>query len=207
MLIGSRKGGCGKSTVATNLAVQLALDNRGVVLVDADQQATATNWALDREQYGWEPKIPHVQVYDDTSAVLQTLDRQYDYVVVDAAGRDSKGLRASMVVSDLMVIPLRASQPDLDTLADLSDVIAQARELNAKLDVRALITMASTNPNVREVIEAIEYLGRYPKIQTMISVIRDRKIYRDALADGRGVRELANTKARQEIHHLTKELF
>ena len=207
VLIGSRKGGCGKSTIATNLAVELALDRRSVVLVDADQQATATNWALDREENGWDPKIPYKQVYDAASEVLQDLDRQYDYVIVDAAGRDSTGLRGSMVVSDLLIVPLRPSQPDLDTLPHLIGVIEQAREINKHLDVRALLTMASTNLFVREVSEAIEYLGRYPKIQTMVSVIRDRKVYRDALADGRGVGELANARARQETHQLMKEIF
>ena len=207
VLIGSRKGGVGKSTIATNTVVELALSQRNVVLVDADPQATATNWALDRKEVGFEPLIPHQQVYTDTSNVLTDLDEQYDYVVVDSAGRDSEGLRAALVVSDVLIVPLRPSQADLDTLTHLVDVIEQAQDLNKNLDVRALITMASTNPNVREVGEAGEYLDTFSSIKPMNTVIRDRKIYRDALAAGRGVGELGNAKARQEVHQFTKELF
>ena len=39
LLIGGEKGGTGKSTIATNLAVQLALDGKDVMLLDADPQA------------------------------------------------------------------------------------------------------------------------------------------------------------------------
>jgi len=44
LLVGSQKGGCGKSTTAVNICVQLAKNGRDVVLVDADRQCTAANW-------------------------------------------------------------------------------------------------------------------------------------------------------------------
>ena len=207
ILIGSRKGGVGKSTVATNLAVQLALEGANCTLVDADPQGTATNWALDRASFGWLPKIQHDEVHDADSVVLRRLDGDCDYVVVDAAGRDSAVLRAAMAAADLMIVPLRPSQADLDVFVTMRDVITRAQELNPNLDVRAVITMASSNPNVRSVAESIEYLKAYSAIQPLATVIRDRKIYQDALADGRGVGELANVKARQEIHQMTKEIL
>ena len=207
VLVGSRKGGVGKSTVATNLVVQLTLDGAKCVLVDADPQGTATNWAHDRDSFGWTPKIQHMEIFDSDSEVLLRLDMEYDYVVVDAAGRDSAVLRSSMAVADLLLLPLRPSQADLDTLVTMTDVITQARELNEKLDVRAVFTMASTNPRVRSVAESIEYLQEYTNIPPLTTVIKDRKIYQDALANGKGVGELANIKARHEINHLKKEIL
>ena len=50
LIIGSRKGGCGKSTVAINIAAELARLGKDVVLVDADRQATAANWVEDRNE-------------------------------------------------------------------------------------------------------------------------------------------------------------
>ena len=50
LLVGSQKGGPGKSTVATNLCVWLTKRARDVILVDADRQQTANNWATDREE-------------------------------------------------------------------------------------------------------------------------------------------------------------
>ena len=49
ILVGSKKGGVGKSTIATNIAAILISRSKEVVLVDADRQSTSSNWADDRE--------------------------------------------------------------------------------------------------------------------------------------------------------------
>ena len=207
VLIGSQKGGCGKSTIAVNVSADLAQSSHDVVLVDSDRQSTAATWAQDREDIEGLPRVSCVQKYENISNTLLDLDARYDYVVVDAAARDSRELRTGMAVADHLLVPFRPSQPDLDTLPHLNDVINAARDLNDKLVVRALLTMVPTNPQIREVQEAREYLSNYPAIEPLNAMIRDRKVYRDAMAVGRGVGEMQNAKARQEIHQLMKELF
>ena len=207
VLIGSQKGGCGKSTIAVNLVAELAGSGRDVVLVDADRQATAANWCQDRHTQPDLFRVPCVQDYGNISRTLLDLGARHAYVIVDAAGHDSEELRTGMAVADRLVVPLRPSQPDLDTLAHLNAVVTAAQELNAELDVRALFTMVPTNPYVREVPQSLEYLQEYPVIVPLRTVIRDRKIYRDAMAEGRSVGELHNAKARQEMHQLMKEMF
>ena len=92
-------------------------------------------------------------------------------------------------------------------MAHLNEVVSKARDLNDQLVVRALLTMVPTNPYVREVEQSLEYMQEMPTIAPLTTVIRDRKVYRDAMAEGRGVSEMRNPKARQEIHQLVKELF
>ena len=207
VLIGSQKGGCGKSTIAVNLVAELALAGHDVVLVDADRQATAANWDHDRHTQQDLFRVPCVQQYGNISRTLLDLDDHHTYVIVDAAGHDSEELRTGMAVADLLVVPVRPSQPDLDTLAHLNEVVSKARDLNDQLVVRALLTMVPTNPYVREVEQSLEYMQEMPTIAPLTTVIRDRKVYRDAMAEGRGVSEMRNPKARQEIHQLVKELF
>lgn len=48
ILVGSEKGGVGKSTIATNVVTYLALQGKDVMLVDADKQGTSSNWSQDR---------------------------------------------------------------------------------------------------------------------------------------------------------------
>jgi len=207
VLIGSQKGGCGKSTTAVNICAELARNGRDVVLVDADRQCTAANWAMDRSANETLPTVHCVQKYENIRETLQDLGKRYEYVVVDAAGRDSRELRTGMTAAHVLLVPFRPSQPDLDTLPNLQEIITQAKDLNPDLVVYGLLTMAPTNPVVHEADEAREYLQDYPEIRLLETIIRDRKIYRDAMSEGMGVVEMGNPKATEEIRSLMKEIF
>ena len=112
-----------------------------------------------------------------------------------------------MGVADMLIVPFRPSQPDLDTLSNLSEVLIRAKELNSELRIHALLTMTSTNPRVKETKEAQNYLEDYPNIELLQSTVKDRKVYRDAMSEGLGVVEMNNQKAKAEIDQLMKELF
>lgn len=206
VLIGSQKGGCGKSTTAVNICAELAKNGKDVVLVDADRQCTAANWAMDRSTHNL-PTVHCIQKYENIRETLQDLDKRYEYVIVDAAGRDSRELRTGMTSAHVLLVPFRPSQPDLDTLPNLQEIITQAKDLNTSLIVYGLLTMAPTNPVVHEADEAREYLQDYPEIQLLATIIRDRKVYRDAMSEGMGVVEMNNAKATEEVQSLIKEIF
>lgn len=207
LLIGSQKGGCGKSTTAINICTYLATTGRDVVLVDSDRQCTAANWAMDRVTNVDLPTVHCVQKYENIRDTLLDLNKRYEFVIVDAAGRDSRELRTGMTAANVLLVPFRPSQPDLDTLPNLKEVIIQARDLNPELIVYGLLTMAPTNPTIHEVDEAKSYLLDYPEINVLNTIIRDRKVYRDAMSEGLGVVEMNNQKAIDEIHSLIKEIF
>lgn len=207
VLIGSQKGGCGKSTIAVNMCADLAVRGHDVVLVDADRQGTAATWATDRSNHPDLPVVHCIQKYENIRNTLLDLETRYEHVIVDAAGRDSRELRTGMTAAHILLIPLRPSQPDLDTLPNLQNVIGQAKDLNPELTVYGLLTMAPTNPVVHEADEARDYLQDYPDIRLLNTIVRDRKIYRDAISDGRGVVEMDNPKAVVEIRSLMKEIF
>ena len=207
VLIGSQKGGCGKSTTAVNICAELARNGRDVVLVDADRQCTSANWSMDRSGNDSLPVVHCVQKYENIRETLIDLDKRYEYVIVDAAGRDSRELRTGMTAANILLVPFRPSQPDLDTLPNLQEIITQAKDLNPDLSVHGLITMAPTNPVVHEADEAREYLLEYPEIQLLNTILRDRKIYRDAMSEGLGVVEMGNQKATDEIQSLIQEIF
>ena len=206
VLIGSQKGGCGKSTIAINIASYLANQDKDVVLVDADRQQSSANWVKDRDETDL-PKVHCVQRYDDVKSTLKDLATRYEYVVVDVAGHDSKELRTAMLVADLLVVPFRPSQFDLDTLPHLTEVIDQAQSFNEKLKAYGLLTLAPTNPSVSEVQQAGEYLADFPIFTALHSVVHDRKVYRDSISEGKGVIEATNPKAKEEFTAFMSELL
>lgn len=206
ILLGSQKGGCGKSTIAVNLCAELVRTGADVVLVDADRQGTSARWAQDRQSRKASP-VHCVQKYDNIRETLFDLNKRYEIVVVDAAGRDSRELRTAMTAAHVLLVPFRPSQPDLDTLPALQEIIVGAKDLNPSLKAFGVLTMAPTNPAVNEADEARAYLSDFPEIQTLRTVIRDRKVYRDAMSEGLGVVEMDNGKAKAEIQLLTQEIM
>ncbi|GAW86420.1 chromosome partitioning protein [Bathymodiolus platifrons methanotrophic gill symbiont] len=208
ILIGSQKGGCGKSTIATNMAAALAVDGKDVMLVDADKQASSSNWFLDRSENSDLPQVNSVQKYDDVRASILDLSKRYEYIVIDAAGRDSAELRTSMIVADILVMAIRPSQFDLDTVPKMQEIYTDAKMLNEKLKFKAVITMGPTNPIINEAEETQGFLENYPDIELLDTIIRERKVYRDAIKGiGMGVVEMNNPKAKKEIQDFMSEVL
>ena len=201
VLIGSQKGGCGKSTIATNLAAVAAQKGRDVVLIDSDAQCTSATWAADREETN-APQVACVQRVGNITATAKELARKYDLVLIDAGGRDSQELRTGLLAADVVIAPFKPSQADLDTVFQLSDVITQAQDFNPALTALAVLTMSPTHPANTEIKDARDYLKKHLKVASCL--LHDRKAYRDALSMGRGVIEHNDPKAKTEINKLYK---
>lgn len=207
ILFAGQKGGCGKSTLASNAAAWLANKGHDVMLVDADRQGTCARWSEYREEDNRLAIVQCVQKYERITKALKDLNSRYEYVICDVAGRDSTEMRSAFLAANVAIIPFRPSQADLDTLPHVADIVSAAADLNPDLSCYAVLSMAPTNPVINEAREAAEFLKEYPEFKTMKTIIRDRKAYRDALSEGKGVCELGNDKARAEMNELMNEVL
>lgn len=206
VLIGGEKGGTGKSTIATNLAAYLALEKQDVILLDADPQGTAKRW-VDRRNDAGLPTVHCSQKSGNLIATIRDLATRYEHVIIDAGGRDSQELRSAMVVAEKMYVPLRASQPDLDTLPRVCELINTARTINEALQVHAILSMAPSNQMITEIGDAQELLKDFHELKLSGNIIGDRKIYRDAMTAGKGAVEMTNAQAKAEIQLLAAEIY
>lgn len=207
--IGSNKGGTGKTTTATNLAVALASKQKEVCLVDADFQRSASRWHQDRQESKIIPSITLIEKHDNISSTLEDLNKKFDYVIVDVAGRNSREMITSLSVSNILIAPHQASQLDLDTLQELDTQLTRIKDLNPSLQTYILHTMASTHPTVQknERKDFVEYLSDFPNMNLLNSFCYYRKIYRDVMPSGKSVLESNNSFANDEIQQLIKEVF
>lgn len=209
ILIGSNKGGSGKTTAACNLAVALARNGHDVCLVDADRQGSAAKWHQEREASGITPPITLVQKYDNLSQTLRTLGDKFSQVIVDVAGRNSREMITAATVADLVIAPHQCSQLDLDTLGELQEQIIRVMDLNPELRVLVYQTMASTNIQViekeRQDFEA--YVCEFPEFQPLKASGHYRKVYRDVMSEGLSVLETTNRSAIDEVNALYDEVF
>jgi chromosome partitioning protein len=207
LTVGHEKGGCGKTTTATNLAVWLALRGRDVLLVDADRQNSATHWAAVREQDERVLTIPSVQATGNIASRVRDLAGRYQEIVIDCSGRDGAELRSSLVVADQLVVPVRPAQFDLWALEHLAELVISARALNPGLHALAVLSMVDTNPRVTESQEAEEMIVNQEVFDLASAVIRYRKAYRDASRGGWSVVEMDDAKASAEIAALGGEIY
>ena len=208
ILVGGVKGGSGKSTIATNLAVALSHFRHDVLLVDTDSQQTSFNWYQRRVQDT--DNVPLVHCERQSGTVIEAIkdkSSRYQDIVIDAGGYDSVELRSALMVADTIIAPVRPSQADLETFGKLSELITNANAMR-QVEARTLVvvSMAPTHHLVTEDEEAREFLSEYTNFDVAGQAIHDRKVYRDAMYEGRGVLELNNNAAMLEVAALAKNV-
>ncbi len=209
VIIGCNKGGAGKTTLATNIAVGLARRELKVCILDGDPQMSASKWHIDRNSNQIYPNISLKQKLENLSTVLPSFKKQFDFVIVDVAGRNSRELITAGAVADMIIAPHQASQLDLDTLEELQIQTLRLKEMNPKLAVYIYQAMASTNPAVKrtERTEFLEYLSDLKGFKPLNSIGYYRKVYRDVISEGKSVLESVNKTASNEIEQLIHEVF
>lgn len=199
LAIVSRKGGVGKTTLATNISASLAIQNKDTLIVDSDKQHSASNWALERSELEL-PSIKWTQQHDNIKTSLLDFGSRYESVVVDAAGRDSTEMRSAMLAANALLIPCRPAQFDLDTMPYMVELINQARMINPELLAFCVISM-SPSSSKGDTKDSIKYIKQFGEIKLLDTVIGDRKIYRDSSSCGMGVLELPAKTASDRAGH------
>ena len=209
VLIGTEKGGTGKTTLAINLAAMRAGEGYDVLLIDTDTQGSATYWSRIRDEAKIEPGVYCIQKFGQVDNEVRKLTKKFDDIIIDAGGRDSEELRSSMLVADKVCIPLQPSQFDVWTLLPMETMVKKAKILNPKLKAFILLNRASSNPSVSEAEEAKEIIGDLEYIGLSQVIIRDRIAFRKAARNGMAVPEIqpADPKAVSEIQGIYKEIY
>lgn len=210
ILIGGEKGGTGKTTIATNLAVVRTRKTGNLLLIDTDRQPSASFWCSIREDNHINPRVASVQKFDKgVRTETLFLKEKYQDIIIDAGGRDSLELRGALLVADKAIFPLRPSQFDLWTLGRLNTLVEVASEVNSNLQVFLLINQAHTNPVVKEVEEAKLLISEFPNFNLLNTLICERISFRRATIRGMSVMEYLpeDPKAIKEIKTLYQEIF
>ncbi len=209
IVVGNQKGGCGKTTIATNLAATLAGKGKDVVLFDADRQESVSNWVAERNEYQQDaPKVNTSMGYGNVSPALQDLNKRYEIVIVDVAGRDSNEFRTAARVADILLVPVKPSDVDVKVLPSFSQIVTQAQFVNDALKVFAFINIAPTHAQNQETGQVKEVIQSVTDWTLLNTVIYDRKVFRDSFSKGLGVTEFGgDVSAKNEIESLIAEML
>lgn len=116
----NQKGGAGKTTLLLHLLITAWLKGAKVSLVDLDPQRSAEKWYAHREARTRKdaPVIVHALV-DELSSVLEEARRKkVDLVMIDTPAAIDKTMIYSAAAADLIVVPTRTAQIDIDALEE-----------------------------------------------------------------------------------------
>lgn len=121
LAIATLKGGSGKSTVASCLAVHWQLQGWRPVLIDADPQRSLVRLAA-REQ-----ALAGVPVVEDSSEDVWKTARRIAAVqgpvIIDTPGFRAASTIGSLAAADFVIVPVRASPLDVDRMLDTISIL------------------------------------------------------------------------------------
>lgn len=210
VLIGGEKGGTGKTTLVTNIAAVAVNNEKDVIVVDADKQASASSWSALRDENASVKRVPAVQKFGEKLGHdVLGLSEKYKEIIIDAGGQNSIELRSALTVAHKVFIPVQAGQFDIWTLDVMNSLITQARVFNPNLEAYVVINRAPTTHTSTEVPEVVEVIDDFENLQLGRAVIHERIAFRKAAREGLSVLELQknDSKACLEIDELYKEVY
>jgi chromosome partitioning protein len=209
VVAGGIKGGSGKSTIATNLAVIRASEGRDVLLIDADDQETASDFTILRnERQADAPSYTSIKL---TGAAVRTetlrLREKYEDLIIDTGGRDTTSQRAALTVADMLLVPFVPRSFDVWTLEKVGTLVTEMRAANAGLRAHAFLNR--TDPRGQDNDEAAEVLKDTEALTFLDAPLGTRKAFGNAAAQGLAVTELKpqDPKATDEVMILYRYVF
>jgi chromosome partitioning protein len=199
------KGGAGRSTIATNLAGELARFH-DVLLLDCDMpQGTSASWAALRKQAGRGTRLTFDTVYD-AAELAEKIERRADqtgYVILDGAPRLTELSRAILSCSDLCLVPVGASAAELWATSHLFGMIAEVNEVRPVVACLVWTRFRAHTQIARKLSEAADAALSIPALKSRLGY---RVAYTEALGRGLTAAELGDRDARLEIVGLVAEI-
>ena len=205
MIIGilNQKGGVGKTTLAVNLAAAMQRQGGRVLLIDADPQGSALDWAAARE----EPPLfavvglPRATVHKE----IAVIGEGYDHIVIDGPPRVTDLARSAIMASDLVLIPVQPSPYDIWAADEVVKLIAEARVYKENIKSVFVVNRKIANTAIgRDVGEA---LAAYP-VPVLKAFVTQRVVFAEAVAQGKSIFEIDQEGlAAKEVQAVLDELM
>ena len=208
VVVGGVKGGSGKTTIATNLAVIRSQEGKKVLLVDADEQKSTSIFANQRDSLGIDTKWSTIQLAGKTvHSQVSRLKPDYDDIIIDAGGRDTTSQRSALAIADLYLVPFKPRSYDIWTVGDVKTIIREMKVANQKLQSFAFINQADSKGTDNE--DAFNILEECEEFKCLKLTIGNRKTFGNSSSDGLSVVEVKNPdkKAIQEIRELYEFIY
>lgn len=188
------KGGSGKTTLATHLALAAHLRGVDALLVDVDPQRSARDVLGAREPPGppcvttTGPRLPSAQI---AAAGLQK-----ELLVIDTPAGSIEQVSEALAVADLALMVVRPTLLDLAGLARTLRIVRRLGKPSTVVINQAPVARENVEaPLVQRALRALDYM----QAPVAPVILRSRAIYQTALERGRSAEEMSDRAAAREV--------
>jgi chromosome partitioning protein len=199
VLIANAKGGCGKTTIATNIASHYAAQGKNVRLFDYDAQGSSLEWYRRRGN-----NYPLIHGVDASRRPDNHMTRSWqvrvppetDVVVLDtSAGIDVSELAAMFNENDCLIIPVLPSPIDIHATAHfIKDILLIGKARKKQIRVAVVANRVRKNTLMYHALERFLFTLKIP----FVTSLRDTQFYSKAIELGCGVQELKHPQVKQD---------
>ena len=200
--VAQQKGGAGKTTLVSNLAIAFLAEGKSVALLDTDPQGSLGRWLDIREETLGENdslRFATATAYG-ISRAIRGFSGDADVILIDTPPKADSDVRWVLRECDLVLVPVSASQADVWATHDLLDLADRAEK-------PTYIVMNRTRAGTRvgeQVAQSVAEL----EVKPLQAALANRVIYAEALGSGLGVLEVKRTgSAADEVRALAKEVL
>ena len=198
----NQKGGVGKTTLAINVAANLANQGYKTLLIDADKQGSASAWASLREET---PFVVNSMARPNMAKDAIKMAADYECTIIDGPPHAEEIARSCIIASDLVILPIEPS--GLSTWAsDLT--VRQIREAQSFKETLKCGFVVSRKIGKTVIGRDIREMAQDAGIPIFDTEIEQRVAFPESMTVGQTIFEWApRSTAAREIKNLTTELM
>ena len=198
--IANQKGGCGKSTIAINLGINMASKGKNVIIYDTDPQAST----FDTIQVRGSDSVKCLPALSDIH--LKVHKTPCDVAIIDTPPHDDVTMALAVICSDLVLIPVQDSPMDIRSAKKTVDLVQEAKRKNKALQVRFILSRIQ--PHTILARELAGHLKGIYKVNALKASTANRVAYKQSMIYGQSTPEIDKRgTASKEVEALTAEVM
>jgi len=191
------KGGSGKTTLATHVALAAHLRGLKTLVADTDPQRSATEVLQARGASG--PEYVATSGPGLFAAQLAAVSSAVDLMVIDTAAGAVEDVGQAIVLADLSLLVVRPTLLDIAAMVRTIDIVRRlGKEAVVVINQAPVARDGVEPPVVRRALRALEFM----RLAVAPTILRLRSIYQTGLENGRSAEESLDVIAAKEVADL-----